>query len=450
MPGEAHELARAALAEGQWLRLHVSSHSMSPLLRPGDELEVTPVNPADLPPGGLVVRAVPGDGFIVHRLLDVRDGFVVTRGDSQPEADSPWPMSQLAGRVTAAWRAGRPIRLDATWPLYVGRILAGISRLRRFGRRLPGWVILIGLVLVLTCSFTRRATAAVTLLYFIAGWEPGDLILVLWETSTELNNRSFRLYRATAEAGPYGAPIYEPAARGDGITGALYEYWDLDVVPGVTYYYKLEDLQSDGTVTTHGPIRVDPEQATTPTATIPPSPTATRTGGTGAGPTPSGTATRTPTATATPVSIRGPALTHTSTPLPTATSSPLLPNVSPQATLTLQPTVRATLPTVPTQPGPYPALTTPSTRPAPVATAPLTATAPKPPLPITPTLDPGPRAPDSGPQTPLPEQIPPAPTATSLTPKTPAPPRPPDALSMIGLAVLLGIFALVIWRKRWS
>ena len=136
----AGELLQIALAEGQRVRLRVASGSMWPLLRPGDQVEVTPVPLADLRPGALVVRAVPDGSFVVHRLLGLQGETIITGGDALPRADPPWPADQLAGRVSAAWRGGRPIRLAARWPRPLGRLLAGWLRLRSLAGRLCRWM----------------------------------------------------------------------------------------------------------------------------------------------------------------------------------------------------------------------------------------------------------------------------------------------------------------------
>jgi len=141
---QATKLARLALLQGQTLRLRVVSGSMRPLLRPGDTVNVMAVAPAELQPGDLVVRAVPDEGFIVHRLLAVHGGMLITRGDSSLYADAPWPAAQLAGRVTSAWRKaaaqdgdelGRPVALAARWARPVGRVLAVVAWLRALGGR---------------------------------------------------------------------------------------------------------------------------------------------------------------------------------------------------------------------------------------------------------------------------------------------------------------------------
>jgi len=131
----ARILAADALADGRLLRLRVVSGSMRPLLRRGDEVFVSPVSPAALHPGDLVVRAAPGGDFVVHRLMACQAGMIVTRGECLPRADPAWPAEQLAGRVVEAFRQGRPIALTARWPRPVGRLLAGLLLVRSLGGR---------------------------------------------------------------------------------------------------------------------------------------------------------------------------------------------------------------------------------------------------------------------------------------------------------------------------
>jgi len=84
--------------------------------------------------------------------------------------------------------------------------------------------------------------AAVTLIYFrtIAG---DGRVILLWETATELDNAGFYVQRSNEQAGNYQRinPTIIPS-RGDGLTGATYEYLDTTVVNGSTYWYRLESI----------------------------------------------------------------------------------------------------------------------------------------------------------------------------------------------------------------
>jgi hypothetical protein len=96
---------------------------------------------------------------------------------------------------------------------------------------------------------------AVNLVSFTATRQD-DAVLVAWETATEVDNVGFNLYRSMSADGPYiklnGALI--PSQSPGSTFGAVYTWLDEDVQPGVAYYYKLEDVETGGTHTMHGPI----------------------------------------------------------------------------------------------------------------------------------------------------------------------------------------------------
>ncbi|CAB1057424.1 Beta-galactosidase (EC [Olavius sp. associated proteobacterium Delta 1] len=107
-------------------------------------------------------------------------------------------------------------------------------------------------------SFTLAAFAtAVDLVSFTATGRD-NAVLVEWETAQEIDNMGFYLYRSTGLAGPYEKLTEQLIGGTDySVMGRAYAYEDRDLVPGRLYYYKLEDLDSDGTRTFHGPICVD-------------------------------------------------------------------------------------------------------------------------------------------------------------------------------------------------
>ncbi len=106
-------------------------------------------------------------------------------------------------------------------------------------------------------NYLEDATA-ITLLSFTAH-PAADHITLAWQTATEVDNAGFNLHRATAAAGPYTRlnDTLIPA-QGDAVSGANYTYTDTDVVKGVTYYYKLEDVDIHGVSTFHGPVSATP------------------------------------------------------------------------------------------------------------------------------------------------------------------------------------------------
>ena len=94
---------------------------------------------------------------------------------------------------------------------------------------------------------------AVTLASFEAAQAAdGATIVVTWLTTTELDNRGFNLWRGTSsEAGPEiklnDLLIPAQSPRRDPYT------WNdsQDLVPGTTYYYWLEDLDTNDMLTMH-------------------------------------------------------------------------------------------------------------------------------------------------------------------------------------------------------
>lgn len=102
---------------------------------------------------------------------------------------------------------------------------------------------------------------------FVAGWflltarQSGrvgsSVVLVEWTTESEVETAGFNVYRSEGAEGPYVKinPELIPSSP-DPILGGHYVYTDTDVVAGRTYYYKLEDVELDGTTALHGPIEV--------------------------------------------------------------------------------------------------------------------------------------------------------------------------------------------------
>jgi hypothetical protein len=83
----------------------------------------------------------------------------------------------------------------------------------------------------------------------------GDGILVAWETASEIDNAGFDLWRSEEERGDYHKinPALIPAKGGPAF-GAAYQFTDDTVKRGETYFFKLEDVDTHGVSTFHGPV----------------------------------------------------------------------------------------------------------------------------------------------------------------------------------------------------
>ncbi|MCS7221042.1 MAG: hypothetical protein RML36_02635 [Anaerolineae bacterium] len=178
------------------------------------------------------------------------------------------------------------------------------------------WLLPLCLVLGFLAG-ARIARAAVTLMYFEAEVQ-GDGILLMWETGSETNNVGFYLYRSTDPAQRGAMLIFIESTME--VTGDYYDYLDSQVTPGVTYYYRLGALDTNGNIEYYGPVVVmfPSPGMSTPTATPTPSPTALATQTPSFRPT--ATDTPSPTATATFVALQPSTPTRT----PTGASPPTL------------------------------------------------------------------------------------------------------------------------------
>ena len=96
----------------------------------------------------------------------------------------------------------------------------------------------------------------VELLYFQGSFEDEKVILT-WATASETENAGFHIYRSQRKEGPFirlTATLIQGA--GNSQRERYYQWTDERVEGGVTYYYKLIDIDFNGARTPHGPIAV--------------------------------------------------------------------------------------------------------------------------------------------------------------------------------------------------
>ena len=115
------------------------------------------------------------------------------------------------------------------------------------------------------CSSTFTSNVSVPLSIDLGSFtatQQGVIVMVNWETISEVNNMGFNLYRATSLGGTRQTLGFFPAAYPGSPMGASYSYQDNDVVIGQTYYYWLQDLDDTGASTYHGPVSITVQSPT--------------------------------------------------------------------------------------------------------------------------------------------------------------------------------------------
>ena len=81
-----------------------------------------------------------------------------------------------------------------------------------------------------------------------------------WRTASELRNLGFHLYRGPSAEGPW-TRLTSSLIPGLGSSpiGQTYSFLDPGLQNGVTYFYRLEDVDSSGVSTLHGPVSATPQ-----------------------------------------------------------------------------------------------------------------------------------------------------------------------------------------------
>lgn len=85
--------------------------------------------------------------------------------------------------------------------------------------------------------------------------EPGVAKLT-WTTESEENNFGFQIMRGKSEKGDF-VQINKVVIMGAGnsSTHNRYEFYDLDVKVGQTYYYRIDSISMGGTIEPFSPVR---------------------------------------------------------------------------------------------------------------------------------------------------------------------------------------------------
>lgn len=101
--------------------------SMQPALHHQDLLELAPITVGSVLPGDVIAFQAPHK-IVVHRVIAVENGYLVTRGDNR-RVNDPWqtPQEKILGRVDYYWRNDKRSRVPGGRR---GRLNAILGRIR--------------------------------------------------------------------------------------------------------------------------------------------------------------------------------------------------------------------------------------------------------------------------------------------------------------------------------
>ncbi len=100
------ELAAEVAREFGEVRLRVMGLSMFPCLLPGDIVTVERRAIEDFRPGD-IAKYLRDGRLYAHRVIETRDGQLLTRGDSAAENDAPVSAGEIVGKVISVDRGGK-------------------------------------------------------------------------------------------------------------------------------------------------------------------------------------------------------------------------------------------------------------------------------------------------------------------------------------------------------
>jgi len=120
MKGSEHSLSGPALVQllgavldkGAAVRFQAKGFSMSPFIKNKDVVTISPLQ-GKRPGLGHIIAFVhkETDGLCIHRIVRVKDGFYVTKGDNISETAECVPRENILGLLTRVERTGKEVFL---------------------------------------------------------------------------------------------------------------------------------------------------------------------------------------------------------------------------------------------------------------------------------------------------------------------------------------------------
>jgi signal peptidase I len=139
------QLVESCLEAGAEAQFEAQGRSMLPLIRPGDLLRVRRSDDQSPKLGDVVaVRGMPAGGLLLHRVVRLREGVLLLRGDNTTMDNGEYAIADVLAIVSEVERKGRLVWFGAgRWRRPVAWLVrrGWINRLNRaalFARRSVG------------------------------------------------------------------------------------------------------------------------------------------------------------------------------------------------------------------------------------------------------------------------------------------------------------------------
>jgi len=122
------DLIREALTRHGYFKLTARGGSMSPFMPDGASVTVVPFPLHRVKRGDIVMASYGGSWYVIHRVVRrLRDGTILTKGDSLDGLDPPIDESALLGRVVGYAARGRHVSVNRGIMKGAGPLLAVCS-----------------------------------------------------------------------------------------------------------------------------------------------------------------------------------------------------------------------------------------------------------------------------------------------------------------------------------
>jgi hypothetical protein len=135
LPGKSLlKIMQAVLSKGIPFRFKARGWSMTPFIRDGDVITITPVANRSPGVGAVVAFSSPSAGhLVIHRIIAIRASCAILQGDNPADQSfEKVPLEKIFGKVIRVERNGRPVWLGIGFERWLIAFLSRTGLLSHF------------------------------------------------------------------------------------------------------------------------------------------------------------------------------------------------------------------------------------------------------------------------------------------------------------------------------